>query len=85
MTLSNYCIAEIFGGPDGLMEECRSLLLIINPGPCICGFVRGKYTLKPAGPRLGCRLSGLIKFKFAVPGAWLGHHLLVLWVLERSE
>ena len=69
MTLSN-CIAENSGGVDELMEECRSPLLIIDPGPCICGFVRGEYILKPAGPRLGCRVSGIPRF--TVPGAAAG-------------
>lgn len=36
----------------------------------MCGFVRDEYILKPAGPRLGCRVSGLLRF--AVPGAAAG-------------
>ena len=36
----------------------------------MCGFVRDEYILKPAGPRLGCRVSGLLGF--AVLGAAAG-------------
>ena len=36
----------------------------------MCGFVRDEYILKPAGPRLGCSISGLLRCAF--PGATPG-------------